>query len=321
MKHARNRRLWLIGGLATLACLASVQAWYGPGHDPATKAATAALPDDLPAFFRTGAETIAHCSADPDLFRLREQPELRDAEVPEHYFDLELLAGAPVPPTRYAFVKLCAGKGLRPEAVGLLPYAIVEWTQRLTLAFAEHRKWPANRHVRAKCLLYAGLLAHYAQDACQPLHTTIHYDGRVKEGGGSPRSLPTSRQAGGIHAKVDALLQKVKVGPEALAGRIRPAAFDKLMPAVVAEIKRSHALLDKVYELESQLPLAEAGLPADSKVARFAEERLGAAANFTASLFLTAWKNSARLALPDWHKRPIDLARPPVLEDRKREQS
>ncbi len=301
MEHTRHRRLWLVGGLATLACLGSVQAWYGPGHDLATKAATAALPAGLPAFFRTGAQTIAHCSADPDLFRLREQPELRDGEVPEHYFDLELLAGEPVPATRYAFVKLCAAKGLRPEAVGLLPYAIVEWTQRLTLAFAEHRKWPANKHVRAKCLVYAGILAHYAQDACQPLHTTIHYDGRVKEDGSSPRS--------GIHAKVDALLQKVKVAPKALAGRIRPAAFDKLMPAVVAEIKRSHALLDKVYELESQLPLAEAPLPGDSKVARFAEERLGAAAKFTASLYLTAWKNSARLALPDWHKRPLVPAR------------
>ena len=285
----------IVCGVTVLAAMGIVSAWHGPGHTQATRLTGAAMPKELPAFFAGGVETIAHCSHDPDLFRLRAQPELRDSEVPEHFFDLELLEGAELPPTRYAFVQLCARRGLKPEAVGFVPYAVVEWTQRLALAFAEHRKWPQNPHVRAKCLVYAGILAHYAQDACQPLHTTIHYDGRANKDGTSPRS--------GIHAKVDALLQKVGGDLKPLARDLKPVAYDKLLPAVAAELRRGHALVGRVYELEKQLPDQDEPVPAGSAVEAFAVERLKASANFTASLYLTAWRGSAALELPQWHKR------------------
>ncbi|KPK79143.1 MAG: hypothetical protein AMJ81_13705, partial [Phycisphaerae bacterium SM23_33] len=288
-------RVVIVCGFTILAVTATGPAWHGPGHARATPLACAALPKDLPAFFLAGVETIAHCSQDPDLFRLPAQPELRDGEVPEHFMDLELLEGADLPPTRYAFVQLCAGKNLKPQEVGFVPYAVVEWTQRLTLAFAEHRKWPGNKHVRAKCLVYAGLLAHYAQDLCQPLHTTIHYDGRAKPDGTSPRS--------GIHTRVDALLQKTPVNRDKFIKDTRPVVFDRLLPAVAAELKRSHALVDRVYELEKQLPELQQPLPPGSAVEGFALERLQAAAGFTASLYLTAWRASAKLELPDWHQR------------------
>lgn len=286
---------FLVCGVTVAVVIGIVSAWHGPGHTRATRLAGAGMPKELPAFFAGGVETIAHCSHDPDLFRLRAQPELRDGEVPEHFCDLELLEGAELPPTRYAFVQLCVRKGLKPEAVGFVPYAVVEWAQRLTIAFAEHRKWPKNPHVRAKCLIYAGILAHYAQDACQPLHTTIHYDGRANKDGTSPRS--------GIHAKVDALLQKVRKDRKLLARDLKPVAYDKLLPAVAGELRRSHALVNKVYELEGQFPDLDKPIPAGSAVEAFAVERLKAAANFTTSLYLTAWRGSAALELPQWHKR------------------
>ena len=299
MKQPTERRAWMVCG-AVLFAIASAWAWHGTSHDKATKLA-AGLLQDMPAFFVAGVETIAHCSADPDLFRLRDNPELRDAEVPEHYFDLELLGSAKVPPTRSAFVQFCAKKPLKPSQVGYLPYAVVEWTQRLTIAFAEHRKWPKDKLIQIKCLVYAGILSHYAQDACQPLHTTIHFDGRAKADRTSPRT--------GIHAKVDALLQKLRGEPKATAGDVKPTAFDKLLPAVVAEIKRSHRLVDKVYRLQNEIPDLDAPLPARSQVAEFAEGRLRACANFTACLYLTAWRKSARLELPEWHSRPLRAER------------
>ncbi|KKL90411.1 hypothetical protein LCGC14_1904960 [marine sediment metagenome] len=265
--------------------------WYGTGHQRATRSACKALPGAMPTFFAAGADTIAHCAADPDLFRLRANPALRDAEVPTHFFDLELLGGAKPPAKRSAYVALCMDKEINPAKVGYLPYAIVEWTQRLTIAFAEHRKWPGNPRIRAKCLVYAGLLSHYAQDACQPLHTTIHYDGRAKADGSSPRS--------GVHAKVDALLHKLKATGKA----VKPAAYKDLFAAVIGQIRRSHKLVDRVYELADKLPAPDDPLPADSPVAAFAAERLSAAEQFTASLYLTAWTNSAKVELPDWHKR------------------
>jgi hypothetical protein len=49
--------------------------------------------------------------------------------------------------------------------------------------------------MKAKILYIAGVLAHYTEDAAQPLHTTVDFDGRLKPDGTSPRS--------GIHRKVD----------------------------------------------------------------------------------------------------------------------
>jgi len=277
-------------------CSAEAAAWHGRGHDLATRAALAALRNDMPAFFVDDTETIAHCSLDPDAFTRPIAPaELHDQEAPEQYFDMELLGGAPVPPNRYAFIEFCAAKGLKPNKVGLLPYAVVEWTQRLTVAFAEHRRWPDNMDIRIKCLVYAGLLAHYAEDLTQPLHLTIHWDGRAKDDGNSPRS--------GIHNKVDALLGKLQADPCSVAKGWTAQPLGELLPAVLAEIARGRALIDGVYELEAQLPGMEEPLDANGKVADFARGRLDAAGKFLASLYLTAWLDSQKITLPPWYRQ------------------
>jgi len=268
-------------------------AWHGPGHIRATTMAGQAVKAEMPAFFTDRIETVAHTSVDPDLFRLRDNPELRDGEVPEHFIDLELLAGAKLPRKRSEFIALCARRKLDPSKVGYLPYAVVEWTGRLTIALAEHRRWPDNADIRAKCLVYAGLLSHYAQDACMPLHTTIHYDGKAGPDGSSPRS--------GIHAKVDAVIQKAPAPPP--NRKAKPAAFDDLFAAVVARVRDSNRLVEKVYQIGDGFPALQAPPPPGSPAAAFATERLATAADFTASLYLTAWRNSAKIHLPEWHKR------------------
>lgn len=290
MPAARQVIGWIAAFL--LAWVVPARGWHGPGHVKATTAAIAAMEKKLPQFVTDFADTVAHGSVEPDVFRLREHPQLRSTEAPDHYFDLEHVAGWKLPATRYEFLAMCAAKGRKPSDVGLAPYAIVEWTQRLTIAFAEHRAWPDDENVQAACLIYAGLLAHYAQDLCQPLHVTIHYDGRVGKDGTSPGT--------GIHQKVDALLQKTRVTPAKVAKALKPARLKDLLPAVLDEARRSNALVDRVYELEKHLPAApEAGkLPA--AVEALAVERLRRCAEFTASLYLTAWANSATLKLPAW---------------------
>lgn len=290
MKRSRGTAL-----AALLVAAGVCHAWHGKGHHLATTLAVKAAQDRLPAFVLKGVDTVAHCSLDPDLFRLRSLPELRDQQRGEHFFDLELLRGDPIPATRSAFTAWCARKGLKPSQVGTAPYAVAEWTQRLTLAFAEHRKWPKNPHIRSKCLVYAGLLAHYAQDLCQPLHTTVHYDGRLGRDGKSPRT--------GIHAKVDALLQKMKPRARKMRREMKLTPFPRLMPAIRAELRKSHALMDSVYKIEKHLPALEAPLLGASPAASFAEERLTAGVRFTATLYLTAWQDSEKLELPKWHER------------------
>jgi len=267
-------------------------AWWPAGHGILSKAAVLALPTEVPAFFRAGGAMIAHCSWDPDVQKNRATPQLDDAEGPEHYLDSELLKGRPLPATRYQFVQLCAEMKLDPKAVGLVPYAIAEGTDRLAIAFAEHRKWPDNPFIRQKCLVYAGFLSHYAGDLCQPLHTTIDHDGRARPDGSSPRT--------GIHAKVDSLIEKMAFGPEELAKDQQVAPLPQLMPGIVKELEASHALVDRTYALESQLPPAEGAWTPEPEMRAFATERARAATRFIAALYLTAWRHSAQIQLPRW---------------------
>lgn len=163
------------------------------------------------------------------------------------------------------------------------------------MAFAEHRKWPENPHIKTKCLVYAGFLAHYAGDLCMPLHTTIHHDGRARADGSSPRS--------GIHAKVDSLIEKVALKASDLVAGQKPEAVESVFPAVLAEIERSRALVDRVYALEAKLPPENGPWTPDAEVLQFTTERGRAGARFLGSLYLTAWKKSATIKLPAWLKR------------------
>ena len=264
---------------------APVAGWWVDGHALQAKASVLSLPEGVPAFFRERGGTIAYFAADPDLAKNRSLALLRDAERPEHYLDVEFLNGRALPETRAGFIKLCAELDLEPSKVGSAVYAIAEWTQRLTLAFAEHRKWPDVEALKLKCLLYAGLLAHYSQDLCQPLHTTIHFDGRSQDGR-SPHS--------GIHEKVDSIVGRLELRPKEMVVKgVEPLV--PLVAGILSELGSSHLLVDRVYELESGF-----GSTISAEVRSFAMERSRASARFTASLFLTAWTESKTTQLPDW---------------------
>lgn len=277
-------------GLVLLACGAPAWGWWAGGHALITRAAVQSLPAELPQFFRQGGEAMAHSTTELDAERIPALPHLRSAGRGEHFLDLEMLGGRPLPEHRYEFIKLCAAAGQDPAQVGAVPYAVAEWTEKLALAFAQHRRWPENTLVQAQCLLTAASLAHYAEDLCQPLHTTVHFDGRALEGGKSPHS--------GIHEKVDALPERLKLVPEELAKGLMPAAADSLMPAILAQLRASNTLVDSVYALEGELENLES-----VRVRAFAEERSRAAAALTAGLYLKAWAISGTIALPDWLKR------------------
>ena len=327
------RRLLLIALPLVVACWTQVAgAWHDEGHVYAATAAVEALPSEageegaepVPAFFRESAATIAHLSLDPDVWRNRGTPQLDKGQDAEHFFDLELLGDDPIaalPPTRPEFIALCHERGLDPHEVGYLPYAVAEWTGRLTLAFAEHRANPDSEAVRMKCLVYAGILAHYAADLHQPLHTTVHYDGRVEQNedgtwGESPRT--------GIHMKVDALPTFTSYDQNfevlfLLADKIAPRA--ELMPYILDQLRQSHAEVDTIYGRDGELPDLfafddtdfDATPPPiltdnpdqafDGIVLQFTTFRMHASATFTASLYLTAWQDSASVRLPDWLDR------------------
>jgi hypothetical protein len=291
--------------MAALGCAAPAAAWFTPGHALVTRAAIARLPAEVPAFFREAAWGVGQASVDPDVMKSRATPELRAVEEPEHYLDWELLRGAHLPPGRWAYLALLHDRRLDPQKVGTLPYAVHEQQQRLTIAFAEHRRWPDDPWIRQRVVHYAGYLAHYAGDLEQPLHTTVHHDGRALPDDSSPRT--------GIHQLVDGLFERLPLDTAALT---RNLAIDEMADpwaAIKAEMTASHALVDRVYELEPALRAgAEAGHRYAPPVVNFTEERFRATARFLASLYYTAWRRSAGVEIPSWHTRPAEPSAAPV---------
>jgi len=293
----------LAGGLALLLALAAAApagAWLTLGHRRVGIAAAAAVAGELPPFFVAGAETIGHLAVDPDLFRNRDTPTLRSREEVEHFLDSERLPPGGLPPTAHELLVASAARGLRPAQIGLLPYAVIEGTEKLALCLAEHRRWPDNPHVRAKCLVFAGLLAHYAGDLAQPLHTTIHHDGWALPSGGSPLE--------GFHVRIDALLERAPFDPAGALAGLSLAPLPDLRAGVLAALEASHALLDRTYRLQPLLGAAEGF--AHPEVVAFACERYRAAVELLGRLYLTAWSESERIELPGWLQRESGALEP-----------
>ena len=293
------RRFLFIVCVISFAVGGTAWGWWSGGHHILTRAAVQALPDDMPEFFRAGERMIAHCSYDPDISKNRGTPHVNSAEHPEHYLDLELLKGKPLPKSRYELIQLCTELGIKPDKVGFVPYAVAEWTERLAVAFAEHRKWPNNSFIQSKCLVYAGFIAHYAQDMCQPLHLTIHFDG-WKQSDGSVLQK-------GIHEKVDALIEYLELDPSALAKDQTIEPLEDLMAGIVEEFHAGFALLKPVYELGDSLPsFRDKDWERVPAVVDFATERARVATRFTAALYLTAWELSSKIKLEGWLDRAKD---------------
>lgn len=286
------KRFYNILILSSILLTTPAWAWWGGGHDILTQAAVKALPEEIPEFFRSAEKMVAHCVYDPDISKERGTPHARQAEYGEHYIDIELLKDHPIPDGREAHIKLCAELGVAPRAVGTLPYALAEWTERLAVAFAEYRKWPDNLMIQNKCFLYAGFLSHYAQDMCQPLHLTIHFDGRVQEDG--------TRLHRGIHEKVDSAVEILKLAPTELAKAQKVAAVDDLMPAIIEQVKAGFSLVDSVYALVEDWQDLKNPTP---ELVNFTHDRAREAVRWTASLYLTAWELSENIKLPGWLDR------------------
>ena len=259
-------------------------AWWTGGHKLCTAAAVAALPEDVPEFFRKAANDLAEMSMEPDNWKNPTAPRLRATEQPEHFIDLEFLEGAKLPKDRPEYVKLMNEKKIDPFKAGFLPYALQENTERLTLAFREYRdrvdKKLDTRSVEGRIIVYAGWLAHYCQDAGMPLHTTRYFDGR-------PQGEEKFAQKG-IHARIDAYPEKHGLTIDMLKEKQTAEDLVDTWPAIVKFIQTSYTFIDKCYELDKE----GAFDTAPEKGRELMLDRARASTKLTLDLWYSAWKNS-----------------------------
>src|SRR5207302_74279 len=118
--HMRRKLLGLalLVGVGLIS-LSTARGWWITGHGTITEAAALALPDDMPAFFRAAAKSLAHLAGDPDRWKNRETPALNIAEYPHHFLDIEDLEGNEIPRDRFTAMAVMRKLNRAPDKVGL----------------------------------------------------------------------------------------------------------------------------------------------------------------------------------------------------------
>lgn len=286
-------------GLATGATWNGDRFWGDAGHRLTAQASIAALPSDMPEFFRAAGPQLTYLNPEPDRWRNRLESQrdaaLDGASAPDHFLDYELIpaasrASALLAKDRYAFADTLRAHGVDPATAGMLPYAILELTQRIRIGFrqwrvatnAQTRAW-----IEARILNDAGVLGHYVADASNPAHTTIHYNGWV---GANPQGYATDNR---FHSRfesayVERNIRLSDVQPNVV---VQPQVLTDLRPAIIAYFLQSHAQVERLYALDKLSPFGPETTGQEHKA--FTAVRLAAGATMLRDLWWTAWVMSA----------------------------
>lgn len=310
-------------------CAQTLFGWDYEGHRLVNELALASLPKDFPVFGLTpkAEERITFLSGEPDRWRNTPNLELRHANGPDHYIDLEELASydlkpETLPPLRYDFVaQIARSRAAHPdrfpsidpnydrdhtrELSGFLPWTMAEYYAKLKSefsylkAFQEAGGTPDEiANAQADIIYTMGVMGHFYGDASQPLHTTIHFNGWV---GDNPNHYTTDHTFhqwidGGYIAKVNISAEldnmKKQVRPAQLfTFNGRPAQPNQIFPAVVSFIVDQNKLVEPLYKLEHDHMLTgtnEVGMQGKP----FIEGQLIKAGQLLGDIWYSAWQQA-----------------------------
>ena len=284
--------------MAVVAAPEAAQArfWGEAGHLLIGDAAAAAVPAEMPAFFRNARAQLTYLNPEPDRWRDSKErgldPALNDAQSIEHFIDLEEAPGNSLAAVnRYAFLDSVHAHGGKGSGPGLLPYRILELTQTLRIEF---RLWRAakdsatRRDIEERVINDAGILGHYVADGSNPHHVTVNHDGWVQAE--NPKGFSTAK---GFHSRFESqYVQSHIVGADVqpLVSKT-PVTIAALHDGIWNYLRETHTHLDRLYELDKIEPFGTATTGAEHK--KFTADRLAAGATMLRDLWWTAWVTSA----------------------------
>ena len=296
--HSTRLRITAILILVVVA-IQPAFSWWEDGHILINRMAALKVPSSMPPFLRAAAERIAYLGPEPDRWRERSEFSLKNAQEPDHYIDLELVADIPeLPPGRYDFYRLLYAKRVAakdhgddflPEKVGTQPYITIEIYDRLKVAFREYRSMKklnlSTEAVEKNAVLYAGWLGHYVADGSNPLHTTVSYDGWL---GPNPNGYSTQR---GIHAEFEGRFVARTLTQMDIAALVHdPVRLQDPWRDYLQYLRDSNKQVEKIYQLEKAGELQGTGTPESRD---FLRRRLATGAQMLLNLWYTAWEESA----------------------------
>lgn len=271
--------------------------WGTAGHEMAATAALSSLPTNMPPFFLQAEAQLVYLNPEPDRWRRSDRSEMDRAWDYGHYIDLENVPdGALEAPDRFTYLRMLYEAGLaRPERDGgFLPFRILELYQRIVTEWElwrgegdpDRKRWIENRIVND-----AGILGHYVTDASQPHHTTIHFNGWA-QGAPNPEGYSEAR---GIHGRFEGDFVRAHVSQTEVSTRVAReprSVAGTAKQAVTDQIRRSHAAVETLYRLDRDIGF-DPDRPAARATLDFAADRLADGASMLASLWWSAWLESA----------------------------
>jgi hypothetical protein len=291
--------------LATLSLPQYSFAWGEDGHMAINRVAAMRVPASMPDWFRNAGERLTYLGPEPDRWRNPAESSLKYAQEPDHFIDMERTAGiGELPTARYDYIQALYAyrTGLKkdsdlylPERVGFQPYAVAEIYGRLKVAFRDYRRLKAagqpTAAVEQDAVYYAGWLGHYVGDGSNPLHVTIQYNGWT---GPNPNSYTTSNK---VHYQFESQFVHENLPKLDFADMVKPPSSPLAdeWKDYLAYLRHSQTLVEKLYQLEKAGGFNGAGTP--DGIA-FEKERLAAGAQMLATMWYTAWEESAKPA-PD----------------------
>ncbi len=322
------KKLLFLSSLCALVTQ-SVFAWDYEGHRLVNQLALASLPKDFPAFALTpeAQDRIAFLAGEPDRWRDTPNVELKHANGPDQYIDLEEiswydLTPATLPPLRYDFMAdIARARAAHPdrfppidaahdtdhtrELSGFLPWTMTEYYAKLKSefsylkAFQEAGGTPTEiANAQGDVIYTMGVMGHYYGDSSQPLHTTKHFNGWV---GDNPNHYNTGHT---IHGWIDGgYIKKVNIEgdlgemkkkmrtaqPVTLNGQ--PAKSEQIFPAVVEFIVEQNKQVETVYQMDRDHELTgtnELGM----KGKPFIEGQLIKGGQLLGDIWYSAWQQA-----------------------------
>lgn len=294
-----RRRLLPLAAFLTLALLPSPAfAWGFEAHKFIMRRAIDLLPPELKPFFAQHRDEIVMRVVDPDLWRTVGWP-----EDPNHFLDFGVKEYGLFPfnelPREYGAALEKFGRATL-ERNGMLPWREQEIVGNLRRAFEAMAR--GNTYSVTDIVLFSAVASHYLQDAHQPLHATINYDG-----GQTGQSGIHSRFERELFDRVQSRLSINPAPPKPISAP-RDAAFEVLLA--------SFRLVDPLLEADKK---AIAGKDAYDEayfeaffvhVKPLMEQQLAASITATASLIIGAWEQAGRPALRLSMPNPVQRVKP-----------
>jgi hypothetical protein len=268
--------------LVTFVVPPRASAWGFEAHKYITRRAIDLLPPELKEFCDKHRDEIVMRSTDPDLWRT-----VGWAEDPNHFVDFGVkeygvFPFSALPRELGAAIEKFGAETIRKN--GMLPWRAAELAGDLRRTFDAFRRGAMYGPTNA--VVFTGALVHYVQDAHQPFHASINYDGQLTGNDG-------------IHARFERdLFEKFGSRLSIAAPVPRPAANTR--DAVFDALLASYQLVDRILDADTRAAAGKDVYDDDyfekffASVRPILEQRLSDAIAASAGAIIAAWEQAGR---------------------------